>query len=248
MLSMDNQYLFLEARRHNQAMVDADGNISDDDNSSRHQSPARPATPACPATAHIDAEEEELSANYDFSNNSQPPGQNEDNEDNEEFGVQNRISDAEEEDPNNYLDDNDEESEVGGNNLDTNGVRRFSLLKRLVLIHCKLVVKASSTKKTKRKARATSTTPSSSSNKATSRKIAQGQFSPNTGEFAKRAKELFREKAALGEPFPARDADERYKSTVKILTEFAKADKSGIEPPYVDILKKRMFLKNWPPL
>ena len=133
---MDNQYLFLEARRHNQAMVDADGNISDDDMSSHHQSPARPAiaarpaVPARPASPHIDAEEEELSANYDFSNDLQLSGQEEDNE---ELGAQNGISDPEEEDPNNYLEENADDEEVVGNKFDTNGVCRFLLLKNLFL-------------------------------------------------------------------------------------------------------------------
>ena len=46
-------------------MVDADGNISDDDIVPEPVAPASPTRHS--ALPHIDAEEQELSANYDFS-------------------------------------------------------------------------------------------------------------------------------------------------------------------------------------
>jgi len=90
----------------------------------------------------------------------------------------------------------------------------------------------------KEKTKAASTTTStSSSNKPASCKISQSQFSPHTAGFAKKAKELFREKATLGEPFPPHNADEHYKSSVKTLTVFAKSDKSSAKPSFIEILQ-----------
>jgi len=101
-------------------MVDADGNISDDDTVPE---PAAPATPTChSALPHIDAEEQELSANYDFST-----GQDEGQDDDEEPPVQNQDSDGEEEQPNELEPDADNVSTEEGNGLETNGVCQFHL-------------------------------------------------------------------------------------------------------------------------